>query len=327
MADAEAHDSSEAPKAVYAAIAGNLCIALIKFVAAAFTGSSAMLAEGVHSIVDTGNGALLLWGLRRSKRPADAGHPFGHGKELYFWTLIVAIVIFAVGGGISLYEGIQHLRAPKALEDPLWAYGVLAAALLFEGYSFSVAVREFRRERGGRSWVGAIRASKDPTTFTVLFEDSAAMVGLLVAFTGIFAGEQLGNPYLDGAASIVIGLILGTVAVFLASESKGLLVGEAVDPIVRASLCRILGADPAVRRVVRLLTMHFGPHDVLLALELEFVRGQLASDAAGAVERIDRVIRAHHPEIRHIFIESQSLAPSASPTGHALGAQTAGRSP
>src|SRR3982751_2570995 len=210
MADAEAHDSSEAPKAVYAAIAGNLCIALIKFVAAAFTGSSAMLAEGVHSIVDTGNGALLLWGLRRSKRPADAGHPFGHGKELYFWTLIVAIVIFAVGGGISLYEGIQHMRAPRPLEDPLWAYGVLAAALLFEAYSFSVAVREFRRtnnakkplgRRDVRSWMRAIRASKDPTTFTVLFEDSAAMLGLLVAFAGIFAGEQLGNPYLDGAAS------------------------------------------------------------------------------------------------------------------------------
>jgi len=320
-------ESSEAPKAVYAAILGNLCIALIKFVAAAFTGSSAMLAEGVHSIVDTGNGALLLWGLRRSKRPADAGHPFGHGKELYFWTLIVAIVVFAVGGCISLYEGIRHVRAPRPLEDPVWAYGVLAAALLFEGYSFRVAVREFRRERGGRPWMSAIRASKDPTTFTVLFEDSAAMLGLLVAFAGIFAGEQLGNPYLDGAASIVIGFILATVAVFLARESKGLLVGEAVDPIVRASVCEILSGDPAVRRVVRLLTMHLAPEEVLLTLELEFVRGQSAAEAAAAVERIDRTIRAKHPEIRHIFIESQSLAPAgASAAGPALGVQTAARS-
>jgi cation diffusion facilitator family transporter len=298
------------PKAVYAAMGANVAIAITKFVAAFFTGSSAMLAEGVHSLVDTGNGALILLGVRRSRRPPSADHPFGHGKELYFWTLIVAILIFALGGGISLYEGVLHLRHPRPIEDPGWAYGVLGAAFLFEGYSWLVAVREFRsRQRRPKPWLQAIRESKDPTTFTVLFEDSAAMLGLVVAFAGVFLGERLDNPYLDGAASIVIGVILGAVAVFLALESKGLLIGEAVDPAVRASVCRILESDRAVRRVVRMLTMHLAPREVLLTLELEFERGHSAADAAGAVERIDRAIRAEHPEIRHIFIESQSLAP------------------
>ena len=303
----------KSPRAVYAAMGANIAIATTKFIAAFFTGSSAMLAEGVHSLVDTGNGALILLGLRRSRRPASPDHPFGHGKELYFWTLIVAILIFAVGGGISFYEGVQHLRNPKPVQDPAWAYGVLGAAFLFEGYSWLVAVREFRRERATKPLLRAIHESKDPTTFTVLFEDSAAMLGLVVAFAGVLATEQLGNPYFDGAASIVIGAILATVAVFLALESKGLLIGEAVDPVVRASVCRILQSDRSVSRVVRMLTMHLAPREVLLTLELEFQRGQSAADAAGAVERIDRAIRAQHPEIRHIFIESQSLAPPQLP--------------
>ena len=299
------------PKSVYAAMGANVAIAITKFVAAFFTGSSAMLAEGVHSLVDTGNGALILLGVRRSRRPPSADHPFGHGKELYFWTLIVAILIFALGGGISFYEGILHLRHPRPVEDSGWAYGVLGAAFLFEGYSWLVAVREFRsRQRRRKPWLQAIRESKDPTTFTVLFEDSAAMLGLIVAFAGVFLGEQLDNPYLDGVASIVIGVILGAVALFLALESKGLLIGEAVDPAVRSSVCGLLESDRSVRRVVRMLTMHLAPREVLLTLELEFARGQSAADAAGAVERIDRAIRARHPEIRHIFIESQSLAPA-----------------
>src|SRR5712671_3532426 len=178
------------PRAVMAAIGANLVIASSKFIAAYFSGSSAMLSEGVHSLVDTGNGVLLLFGLRRSRRPADDAHPFGHGKELYFWTLIVAIMIFAVGGGISLVEGVRHLRNPSPVEDPAWAYAVLSLAMLFEGYSWTVAFMEFRRERAmlraERSWLDAIRDSKDPTTFTVLFEDSAAMLGLVVAFLGVY---------------------------------------------------------------------------------------------------------------------------------------------
>jgi cation diffusion facilitator family transporter len=302
---------AQSHRAVYAAIAGNLAIAATKFVAAAFTGSSAMLAEGVHSLVDTGNGALLLLGLRRSRKPADAAHPFGHGKELYFWTLIVAIMIFAVGGGVSIFEGIRHLRRPVAIEDPAWAYGVLAFAMLFEGGSWLVALKEFRAQKKENSWLGAVRASKDPTTFTVLFEDSAAMLGLVFAFLGVFLGERFDNPYFDGAASIAIGALLCGVAWFLAHESRGLLVGEAVDPRIRKSLCEIAEADPQVRRVVRLLTMHLAPRDVLLTLELEFERGS-GADAAAAVDRIDKIIRRRHPEIRQIFIEAQSLtSPSA----------------
>jgi cation diffusion facilitator family transporter len=295
------------PKAVYAAIAGNLAIAAIKFIAAAFTGSSAMLAEGVHSLVDTGNGALILLGLRLSRRPADARHPFGHGKELYFWTLVVAIIIFGVGGGISFYEGIRHLREPGPVENLAWAYGVLAASFVFEGYSWMVAVREFRREVAGQPWLAAIRASKDPTNFTVLFEDTAALLGLVVALAGVYAADRFGNPYLDGVASIVIGVILAAVAVFLAAESKGLLIGEAVDAEISASVRKIAEGEPRVRRALRLLTMHLSPQEVLLALELEFQPGPSAADAAAAVERIDRAIRAAHPEIKHIFIEAQSL--------------------
>jgi cation diffusion facilitator family transporter len=307
--------SEQSPRAVYAAIVGNVAIAFTKFVAAAFTGSSAMLAEGVHSLVDTGNGALLLLGLHRSRKPADADHPFGHGKELYFWTLIVALLIFAVGGGISLFEGIRHLQHPQPVQDAAWAYGVLGFAFVFEGYSWTVAVLQFRRERAmlrsERGWLEAVRESKDPTTFTVLFEDSAAMLGLVFAFLGVYLGERFDNPYFDGAASIAIGILLAVVAVFLARESKGLLIGEAVDPKIRASLREIADADREVRRVVRLLTMHLGPREVLLALELEFERGHSGAEVAAAVERIDKEIRRRHPEIRHIFIETQSLKPAA----------------
>lgn len=298
------------PKAVYAAIAGNVAIALTKFAAALFTGSSALLAEGVHSLVDTGNGALLLLGVRLSRKPADANHPFGHGKELYFWTLIVAIMIFAVGGGISVVEGIRHLQHPRAVENVAWAYAVLGTSFVFEAISWGVAMKEFRAQKRQDSWLGAVIASKDPTTFTVLFEDSAAMLGIVIAFLGVFLGERLGNPYFDGAASVAIGVLLGSVAWFLAHQSRGLLIGESAHPAVRQSLCRIAQADPQVRRVVRMLTMHLAPRQVLLTLELEFRAGSGAETAA-AVDRIDKAIRARHPEIRYIFIEAQSLAPAA----------------
>lgn len=271
-----------------------------------------MLAEGVHSVVDTGNGLLLLLGIRKSRKPADTTHPFGHGKELYFWTLIVAILIFAVGGGISIYEGVQHLRHPSVVEDARWAYGVLILAMIFEGYAWSVAYRQFKGEKGSAGTWQAVRASKDPTTFTVLFEDSAAMLGLVIAFFGIFLGKLLDNPYLDGAASVLIGLVLAAVAVFLAIESKGLLLGEAVDEATLKSINQLAEDDPAVVRGIRPLTMHFGPHEVLLALELQFEPGLSAGDAASAIDRLDRTIRAKHPDIRHIFIEAQSLSETAS---------------
>lgn len=304
------------PRAVYAAIAGNLAIAVSKFVAAAFTGSSAMLAEGVHSLVDTGNGGLILLGIRKSRRPPDETHPFGHGKELYFWTLIVAILIFAVGGGASIFEGIQHLRHPEPVENPAWAYGVLGAGMLFEGWAWSVAYRQFRGEKGRLPLWRAVHVSKDPTVFTVLFEDSAALLGLAVALVAIYLGQVTGNPYYDGGASVVIGLILMGVAVLLAYESKGLLVGEGVDAPTLASIREIAESDPAVVRVVRPLTMHFGPQEVLLTLELEFRRGQSAGEVAAAIERVDLATRQAHPRIKHIFIEAQSLRPEAKRDPH-----------
>lgn len=293
---------------IYAAIGGNLAIAVTKFIAAAVTGSSAMLSEGVHSVVDTGNGLLLLWGIRQSSKPADDNHPFGRGKELYFWTLIVAILIFAIGGGISVYEGIVHLQEPEPISNPLVNYVVLALAMVFEGFAWSVAFREFKKSKGRLGYWQAVRASKDPTTFTVLFEDSAAMLGLIVAFVGITLGLVLDNPYFDGMASVLIGVILGMVAVFLAYESKGLLIGEGVDSETRASFRAIAAADPDINEVVRALSMHFGPADVLLTMEVAFRPDLTAAQTAAAIDRLDKAIRARHPEVRHLFIEAQSIA-------------------
>jgi cation diffusion facilitator family transporter len=297
---------TESRTAIFAAIAGNLAIAATKLVAAFFTGSSAMLSEGIHSLVDTGNGGLLLFGMRRSQKPPDANHPFGHGKELYFWSLVVAILIFALGGGMSVYEGVTHL-AHAELHDPTWNYVVLGFAIVFEGISFYFAFKAFRKEMTGDGVLKTIRASKDPTTFTVLFEDVAAMLGLIVAFFGIFLGHQLNNPYLDGVASIVIGAILAVVAGFLAYESKGLLIGEGVDPNVLDSIRSLVGADPAVAGIKKSLTMHFGPSEVLLTLDVRFKKHLRAEEIAEAVNRLERSIRAQHPEIKHIFIEAKSL--------------------
>ena len=213
--------AKESKTTIFAALGANLAIAVSKFIAAAFTGSSAMLSEGIHSIVDTGNQGLLLLGLHRSRKPADAVRPFGYGKELYFWTLIVAILIFAIGGGMSFYEGIAHLRHPRPISDPSWNYAVLGAAIVFEGFSWTVALRELLANRGEKSIWNAIHTSKDPTLFTVLLEDSAALLGLIVALAGIYLGHRLGNPYLDGSASIVIGVILAVVAVFLGLREQG----------------------------------------------------------------------------------------------------------
>lgn len=304
--------------AVYAAIAGNVAIAISKFVAAFFTGSSAMLSEGIHSLVDTGNGGLLLFGLRQSKKPPDDAHPFGYGKELYFWTLIVAILIFAVGGGISIYEGVAHLLHPSPLKYLAWNYGVLGVALVFEGVSWMVAYRQFSATQGQRGLWEAMKASKDPTVFTVLFEDSAALLGLVAAFLGVFLGHQLRNPYFDGGASVVIGLILAIVAVLLAYESKGLLIGEGANPRMLSNICRLASADPAVARVSRPLTMYFGPHEVLLNMDIQFRQGLSVADIGAVINRLEREIRGQHPDIKHIFIEVRALAapPNEPSAGH-----------
>ncbi|MEL6930008.1 MAG: cation diffusion facilitator family transporter [Cyanobacteria bacterium J06600_6] len=300
--------SGSAKKTIYAAMAANFAIAVTKFIAASITGSSAMLSEGIHSVVDTGNELLLLLGLRLSKKPADDSHPFGYGQELYFWTLIVALFIFAIGGGMSIYEGIEHVRHPEPLTDPRWNYGVLAFAVIFEGYSWNVALQEFLTNKGEESFWKAIRASKDPTIFTILFEDTAALIGLFVAFIGVFCGHLFGNVYLDGVASIVIGVILCGVALLLATESKDLLIGEGASPETVADIRKVVNDDPAVDKTIKVLTLHFGPEEILLNLEIKFVDEQETEELAIAIERLESSIRSQHPEIKDIFIEAKSIS-------------------
>lgn len=293
--------------AVLAAILGNGAIAALKFAAGGLTGSSAMLSEGIHSLVDTGNGVLLLLGINASRKPPDAEHPFGHGKEVYFWSLIVAISIFGIGGGMSVYEGIRHMLHPSGLKDPTVNYVVLGIAFVVEGWSFWIATREFNKARGSKSVLRAVREGKDPSIFTVVFEDGAAMLGLVVAFFGVLLGHLLENPYFDGGASVVIGLILCGVAVFLTIETKGLLLGEAADPALVADVERIVAEDEAVRAVLGTLSRQLGPHDVMVALQIEFAPGLPAEEVRAAIDRVEARIAVEHPDVKHVFVEVDSL--------------------
>jgi cation diffusion facilitator family transporter len=294
-------------KVVYVAISANLAIAATKFIAAFSSGSSAMLSEGIHSLVDTGNQMLLLLGIYNSQKPTDATHPFGYGKELFFWSLIVAIVLFGIGGGMAIYEGVTHLIRPHPLEDLTWAYIVLGAATVFEAISWHTAYRETLATRKGEGGLWqAIRHSKDPSIFTVLFEDSAALLGLLAAFLGVYFGHLLHNPYFDAAASIVIGTVLCVVALLLIQKSRGLLIGEAADPEEIASIVWIARNEPAVAAINRVLTMYIGPNEVLLNLDVQFRSFLLAAQLSATVRRLEQAIRAQHPHIKHIFIKSSS---------------------
>lgn len=303
-----AQQTEEQPTAVLGAIAANLIVAIAKFPAAFFTGSSSMLSEGIHSSVDTVNEGLLLLGIKRSKRPPDAMHPFRHGQELYFWSLIVAIVLFGLGGGMSIYEGILHLLNPHRLADPVWNYVVLGVAFVAEGISWTVALRKFlpTREAQETLW-HTIRHTKDPTVITVLFEDSAALAGLVVAFLGVWLSHQFNQPWLDGTASIIIGLILAVVAFLLVYESRGLLIGESADLQVIQNIRQIVQSDRDIADVQRILTMHFGPNEILLTLDLRFVPSLTGEEIANVVARIEAAIRAGQPKITKIFIEVQAL--------------------
>jgi cation diffusion facilitator family transporter len=295
---------SDSSVAVYAAIAANVAIAVTKFAVAGITGSSAMLSEGIHSAVDTFNGVLLLVGQRLSRRPATPEHPFGHGKELYFWSLIVAVLIFGLGGGVSFYEGVQHIRRPEPLRDPTWNYVVLAAAALFEGLSFFIALRQFLRQSGKTPLWEALHRSKDPATYTVLAEDSAALAGLGIAAIGIALAHGLNMPELDGAASLCIGLLLAAVAVALIRESRGLLIGEGIRPETAQAIRNLALAEPKVRDVGRVLSMYVGPDDVLVTMDLDFDEGTAAADAAKAIGHVEQQVRERFPMIRRLFIEA-----------------------
>ncbi|AGB42968.1 cation diffusion facilitator family transporter [Mesorhizobium australicum WSM2073] len=291
---------------IYAALAGNLAIALTKFAATFFTGSSAMLSEGVHSLVDTGNGGLLLYGMHRAARPADSSHPLGHGRELYFWSFIVALLVFALGAGVSFYEGIIHIMAPEPVANARVNYIVLGLSFLFEGSSWLVALKEFRKQKGKQGWLQAVQSSKDPSVYTVLFEDSAALLGLAVAFAGILAAEIFEMPELDGAASIGISLILGTTAIFLARESKGLLIGEPASPEVQRKVLAIVQQDPAVQRANGVLTVHMGPEEIVAGLSIEFEDHLSAPEIEACVERIEARLKKEMPEITRLFVKPQT---------------------
>jgi cation diffusion facilitator family transporter len=296
--------------AVVAAIIGNLIIAVTKFIAAAITGSSAMISEGIHSVVDTGNGLLVLLGMRQAQKEADETHPFGYGKSLYYWTHIVAVSIFGIGGGMSLYEGIAHMRhvAPGTpMGDPTAAYLVLGIALLVESGSFSVAIRQFLHAKGEMGAWEYIRRSKDPSLYTVVLEDSAAMLGLVFAFLGIFLGHLFNNPYLDGLASVAIGLLLMSVAGILASRTMGLLLGEGVSPEELRDIWTRVESDPAVERTGLILTMYMGPHDLLVNMGVCFVAGTTAEEMHEAIRRIEADLKGAYPEITRVYIEAESL--------------------
>jgi cation diffusion facilitator family transporter len=294
---------AESRVAVYGAIVANVAIAATKFTVAGMTGSSAMLSEAIHSLVDTGNDALLLVGMARSQRPATAEHPFGHGKELYFWSLIVGVLIFGVGGGISFYEGVLHVIDGQPLEDPFWNYVVLAAAAVFEGASLAIGWRQFSRERGATPFWRALRTSKDPTTFTVVAEDSAALGGLAIAALGVFFSHELQIPELDGVASMLIGVLLAFVAVLLIRESRGLLVGEGIKPETARAIQEFLRREPGVVDVGPVLSMYIGADEALVAVEVRFAPQTPTSDAAEAVRSAQKRIRGQFPTLKRIYID------------------------
>ncbi|MEA2779224.1 MAG: hypothetical protein QOK29_768 [Rhodospirillaceae bacterium] len=291
---------------VYAALVGNLLVALTKVFAAAWTGSSAMWSEAVHSLVDTGNGVLLLYGFRRAAQRPDASHPLGYGREIYFWSFIVAVLMFALGSGVSIYQGILHVRNPTPIEDPAVNYIVLALSFLFEGASWWVALKRFRAAKGELGYYEAFRRSKDPPAFMVLFEDSAALVGILIAAAGNFAAVSLDAPAVDGVASILIGLILGAVAALLARESKSLLIGEPADPALTQSIIEIAAAEPAVSRVNGLITVQLAPDQIVAALSLEFADELRTPDIEQAVIAIEQKVRARHPNVVAVFVKPQT---------------------
>jgi cation diffusion facilitator family transporter len=307
--------ASGSKKVIYAALIGNALIAVTKFVAAFLTRSSAMFSEGVHSVVDTGNQVLLLHGLRRSKKPPDRQFPFGHGKEIYFWSFVVAILIFAVGAGISVYEGVKHLLHPVPVENPNVNYIVLGLAMIFEGAAWYFAWREFSKVKGRYGTIQAVQRGKDPSMFVVLFEDSAAMLGLIVAFLGIFLGQVTGSPYFDGAASVLIGLILGGTAIWLAVETHGLLIGEGANPEVLETIRQIVGRHAEIDHVNEVATMHVGPEYLLVNLSVDFSSTALADDVESVVRQIDQELKAALPRVKRVFIEAESRRFASSADG------------
>jgi cation diffusion facilitator family transporter len=297
--------STSSRQVVIAALVGNLLVALTKAVAAVATGSSAMLSEAIHSFIDTGNEAVLLYGLRRAARPPDSKHPLGHGRELYFWSFIVALLIFALGAGVSIFQGVARVRQPQPISHPMVSYVVLALSFLFEGATWLIALRRFDAAKGGLGYYEAFRRSKDPPSFMVLFEDTAALLGILIAAAATFAAEHFHAPVLDGVGSILIGVLLGGTALLLSRESKSLLIGEQADPGLSRSIHRLAEEHPSLR-VNGIVTVQLAPDQVLAALSLEFADDLRAYQIEDIVIEIERKLREAHPDIVAVFIKPQT---------------------
>lgn len=307
--------TASSKRVIYAALIGNALIAITKFTASVITGSSAMLSEAIHSLVDTGNQGLLLHGLKRAEKPADKDFPFGYGKEVYFWSFVVAILIFALGSGISIYAGISHILEPKPITNPMVNYIVLGLAMIFEGVAWYMALKEFRKSKGRWGYVKAVQRAKDPSVFVVLFEDSAALLGLIVAFLGVFLAQVTGILWFDGLASVIIGLILGATAIWLAIETKGLLIGESANNEVNQEIHAIAASYSGIEHVNEVLTLHMGPGFILVNMSIDFVDQVSAAEVEQTIAAIDQEIKAKNLLVKRVFIEAESRRIFANKSG------------
>lgn len=296
-------------KSIYSALAANLLIAITKFIAGAFTNSSSMISEGIHSLVDTINQLLLLYGLKRSKKKPDALRPFGYGKELYFWSFVVSILIFGLGGGLSIYQGITHIRYAEQLGDPTINYIVLASSFIFEGISLIIAIKEFNKVRSGLSWWKAIIKSKDPSSFLVLFEDGAAVLGLLIVTVLMIISHNFNLPYLDGVASVFVGLLLVFVSIILARESRSLLMGEGIAPETQKKIIRLIERDNTVVKVISMMSTYQSPEEIVLVLIIAFKDDLDTEDITDAIERIRETVKAEYQLVQFVIIQPQVIAP------------------
>ena len=298
--------TSSSKKVIFAALAGNALITITKFIAASITGSSAMLSEGIHSLVDTGNQVLLLHGIKQSQKPASNKFPFGHGKEIYFWAFVVAILIFAVGAGVSIYEGIHHILNPQPMKDAIINYVVLGLSILFEGAAWYFALTEFKKTKGDMGYLEAVHRGKDPSMFVVLFEDSAAILGLLFALAGVALAQVTGNPVYDGIASVMIGLVLGGTAIWLAVETKSLLIGESANRHVVDGIRRLISTEQGIQQINEILTMHMGPDFILANISVDFRDDIQAGELEKIIAVLDKKIKSRFSEVQRVFIEAES---------------------
>jgi cation diffusion facilitator family transporter len=293
-------------RAVYAALIGNVLVGLTKTAAGVWTGSSAMMSEAVHSFVDVGNEVLLLHGIRQARRRPDVIHPLGYGRELYFWSFIVALMVFALGAGVSIYQGIRHFIHPQPIEDPTLSYIVFALAFVFEGASWVVSYRQFNTARGELGFYEAFRRSKDPPSFVVFFEDTAALAGIAIATLGTFDASQLDAPIYDGIASILIGIILAGVAALLARESKSLLIGERADPKLAEAVVQLAASVPGVREAYGALSVQLAPDQIVVALSLKFSDELSVQAIEHKVHELENKVRAARPEVVALFVKPQT---------------------